>query len=394
MSIVKFIFNGKETMIQCTKEDKMKNICKKYASKIKLDINSLIFLYGGNQLDLELSFQEQACTLDKTKNEMRILVIERVKEDNNRLKCTKCGEIISLEKTIFINFLKFFSNQNDMLNELKSQIELIIKENEKNKVEIQIFFKNINKINDPNIPDCNTIHSGIKCMKCLKEPIVGYRYKCLICPDYNLCQKCEEKNLINEFHSHDFIKFRKIENINKTKIDNNSNNNNIKSNINEENYTYQCKDKLLSVNVYKGSDEAQIKITLINNGNIDWPLETKLIFGNNSPIKGNDIKLNPQKPGEKNEYTIIFNNLKSFSKGEYYSILFFYVNKKLYGEILKIKIVIKEKEKTKNELDKIKKFREEYDLDEKHYTDELLLKVLEENNFNLENAFSSLFVNE
>ena len=80
MSIVKFIFNGKETMIQCTKEDKMKNICKKYASKIKLDINSLIFLYGGNQLDLELSFQEQACTLDKTKNEMRILVIERVKE--------------------------------------------------------------------------------------------------------------------------------------------------------------------------------------------------------------------------------------------------------------------------------------------------------------------------
>ena len=79
MSIVKFIFNGKETMIQCTKEDKMKNICKKYASKIKLDINSLIFLYGGNKLDLELSFQEQACTLDKTKNEMRILVIERVK---------------------------------------------------------------------------------------------------------------------------------------------------------------------------------------------------------------------------------------------------------------------------------------------------------------------------
>ena len=134
-----------------------------------------------------------------------------------------------------------------MLNELKSQIELInnideinkiknklkvvnylineiIKENEKNKVEIQIFFKNINKINEPNIPDCNTIHSGIKCMKCLKEPIVGYRYKCLICHDYNLCQKCEEKNLINEFHSHDFIKFRKIEHINKTKIDNNSNN--------------------------------------------------------------------------------------------------------------------------------------------------------------------------
>ena len=146
--------------------------------------------------------------------------------------------------------------------------------------------------------------------------------------------------------------------------------------------------------MYKGSDEAQIKIALINNGNIDWPLETKLIFGNNSPIKGNDIKLYPQKPGEKNEYTIIFNNLKSFSQGEYYSILFFYANKKLYGEILKIKIIIKEKEKTKNELDKIKKFREEYDLDEKHYTDELLLKVLKENNFNLENAFSSLFVNE
>ena len=57
-----------------------------------------------------------------------------------------------------------------------------------------------------NISFCNTIHQGIKCEQCFKIPIVGYRYKCSVLQNYNLCEKCEENNSINGHHRHNFIK--------------------------------------------------------------------------------------------------------------------------------------------------------------------------------------------
>ena len=60
MSEVKVIFTleGVNMIILCKKEDKMKDICNKYSIKIDKNINSLIFLYGGNQLNLELRYEE------------------------------------------------------------------------------------------------------------------------------------------------------------------------------------------------------------------------------------------------------------------------------------------------------------------------------------------------
>ena len=47
------------------------------------------------------------------------------------------------------------------------------------------------------------VHEGIICDGCHAAPIVGVRYKCAVCSDYDLCEKCEEKN---EKHLHPFIK--------------------------------------------------------------------------------------------------------------------------------------------------------------------------------------------
>ena len=53
-------------------------------------------------------------------------------------------------------------------------------------------------------------HKGIKCQKSMVEPIIGIRYKCSQCLDYNLCEKCEEENSKENFHikGHNFIKKR------------------------------------------------------------------------------------------------------------------------------------------------------------------------------------------
>ena len=93
MSITKiiFTFEGKETTIECSKEDKMKDICQIYSSKIESNLDSLLFLYGGNQLNLESSFENQANSIDKSENKMIISVFKKEESD---LECPKCGDKI------------------------------------------------------------------------------------------------------------------------------------------------------------------------------------------------------------------------------------------------------------------------------------------------------------
>ena len=69
-----FAFEGHNTKIPCSKEDKMKDICQKFANKINRNLNSLTFIYGGNIINFQLSFKEQANLIDKQRNEMTVLV--------------------------------------------------------------------------------------------------------------------------------------------------------------------------------------------------------------------------------------------------------------------------------------------------------------------------------
>jgi len=49
------------------------------------------------------------------------------------------------------------------------------------------------------------VHYGISCNGCKALPIVGYRYKCTVCPDFDYCEECES----TRDHPHDFIKMKK-----------------------------------------------------------------------------------------------------------------------------------------------------------------------------------------
>ena len=137
MSKVTFVFGGVEVIIQCTKEEKMKDICQRYANKIERNVNSLIFLYGGSHINFELSFEDQANIMDKERNEMSVLVY---KNENDEYICPKCGEKIKLN--IKDDIILSINNIKDVINGIKLSIDNIIKVSKDNSVNIQL--KNVN----------------------------------------------------------------------------------------------------------------------------------------------------------------------------------------------------------------------------------------------------------
>ena len=62
MSQAKIIFSleGTEIFIECSNEEKMRDIREKYATKIETNLESLLFLYGENPVNFELIFEEQS----------------------------------------------------------------------------------------------------------------------------------------------------------------------------------------------------------------------------------------------------------------------------------------------------------------------------------------------
>ena len=99
-----FTLDGVDVTIQCSKEDKIKDICQKFANKVQKNINSLLFLYGGNQLNFLASFKDLA----KDKNEIKVLVYTN--EDEDGFKCPRCGEKIKIKVNLyfFVLYLQIF----------------------------------------------------------------------------------------------------------------------------------------------------------------------------------------------------------------------------------------------------------------------------------------------
>ena len=143
MTEAKVIFNfeGIDTTIQCLTNEKMKDICQRYVNKIDKNINSLIFLYGGNQLNYNINFNEQVNIIDKERNIMKILVY---KNENNENICPKCGEKIKINTEKIDDIILSINNIKDTINGIKSNIDNIIKSSSDNLMNNQL--KNVNLI--------------------------------------------------------------------------------------------------------------------------------------------------------------------------------------------------------------------------------------------------------
>lgn len=198
-----FNYQGNITIIQCKKEDKIKNVCLKFISKTGADINNLYFIYNGINLNLEQSFFELINSLDNNRNEMNILVYNTLNtsiiKDNPVIKskdiiCPKCSNncLISLDN--FKISLYGCKNGHKIDNILINEFEQT---------------QNINELK-------------IICNKCYNNKLNTNNhqfYKCLSC-NSNLCPLCnlnhnkdhttidyDKKNYICNIHNDSFISY-------------------------------------------------------------------------------------------------------------------------------------------------------------------------------------------
>ena len=337
MNSINYNYNNHLVLINSSKDyENMINLL--ISNKIN-KINILISTKNNFEEDLEIKrknsskLNESFCAIFNNYNEKYLFFFIS--------QITKYFKYLILKKLIS-NLNQNSENKISSLNEiLLSQIQIFnkginkLKDIEKNKLsQINIddfkycnFHSKIN--NNESIIYCSTIHNNIKCENCLIIPIVGVRFKCCICENYNLCVNCEEKNSYLHFHEHNnFILIREE----------------LRNKNDKYFYSYKCLNNKLNFdfNLKENKNEFIIKNIIIKNDyNLPWLgyKETQLKCNRMiSTIFCENIYLPPLSNNESSSIDIIFKNINEMPKGNYKSILNFIVNKKIYGRPLIINI--------------------------------------------------------
>ena len=183
MSKVIFSFNGAETIIKCKIQEKLEEICNRFALKIGIDKNNLLFTYKQDIINEELTLKQLDDTKDKKSNKINIFVEEIKEEKNNiklkEIKCPECNENVRISiKDYKINLFECKNGH------------------EKNNILLNEYIKEENRY-----------LSKIICKNCYKSNINNNDslYKCITCEN-TLCHLCK----LNHDKNHIIINYDKI----------------------------------------------------------------------------------------------------------------------------------------------------------------------------------------
>ena len=279
-----FSFEGTDVNMQCSKGDKIKDICQKYVNKIQKNLNSLVFLYGGNQLNFQLSFKEQANSIDEKRNEMKVLVY---RNDNDELQCPKCGEKININNGKINDIKSFIKNINDTVKGIKLMIENIIKASTEDNVNVQL--KNVNVI-------FNNLNEDIKKLNTKIDDL-------LINKDINKNISNMNQNNMKYMNQ---INISKMNQINMSNMDQNnlSNINQINiSKMNQNNMSNMNQNSMSNMNQNNISKMNQINISKMNKNNM--PNMNQLNMSNmnqNNQVFNNNNQMAPPSNYQRKHY--------------------------------------------------------------------------------------------
>jgi len=151
MSEVEFKYEGISIIIQCKPEEKFETIIKRFIIKAGKKKDELIFIYGGEFINENLTFIEQANEMDKARNKISILVNKKNEENldekdsfkkSNYIICPECKEsariLIDNYKIELYNCKKGHKTKDILINDFNKT---------QNIEETKIICQNCNKVN-------------------------------------------------------------------------------------------------------------------------------------------------------------------------------------------------------------------------------------------------------
>ena len=134
MAQVEFQYNGTNTIIQCQENQLMSEICNNFITKSNINKNEIYYFYdykGSIEYNKNLTFNQMANSIDKSRKKMNILVIsqnDNINVNNNIIRakniiCPECHDDIKMNINNYkINLFKCKNGHNidDIkLNEFK-----------------------------------------------------------------------------------------------------------------------------------------------------------------------------------------------------------------------------------------------------------------------------------
>ena len=232
MASVDLIFNGNTTTVQCNENETIEEILIKFGNKAQKNTSELSFLYGGQIIDVNKTFNETANSQDKERKKITILVtdIKNTVDQNQDLNlkkskyiiCPKCYDIISINAQNFkiklyacknghiINNLSFLDfNNSQLIDESKIICDICKNTNKANTYNNSFFV--CNTCNKNICPLCNSSHD--------KDHIrIDYEQKYFKCNIHNelfssYCKQCNKNICIlceKEHQNHNKISFGEI----------------------------------------------------------------------------------------------------------------------------------------------------------------------------------------
>ena len=131
-------------------------------------------------------------------------------------------------------------------------------------------------------------HKHFICDICGMSPIIGIRYKCSLCFDYDLCFYCEE-----EFgHNHPLIKLRNPQKNTKKVY-------RMEREVMKEPYRASfVSTNLKDGSKVKGGEVVEAVWILMNSGRIVWPVNTKFVSKGHSELKVKPLEVGEREVGD------------------------------------------------------------------------------------------------
>ena len=239
MITFEFEYKSVKTIIQSIYEDKMGQVCFKFAQKIQIDLNKLYFIYSGSIVNLDLSVKQIINKIDKGRKILSIIAIDYLDEQGNNSKiispyviCPICKEHARFDIKNYR--IKIYNCKNKHVVD-----DILFKDFEKTQTidESLIIFYNCKKNNKSNTYNkemyiCNKCNMNL-CPLCKSNhdknhKIINYEQKYYICNVHNkeyisYCETCNKDICLlckKDHKNHDITPYDDIvpENINKEEI--------------------------------------------------------------------------------------------------------------------------------------------------------------------------------